>query len=229
MDRRQFVTGGAGTALAASWMPGRSLARAALAAANPETLGGPNLRDSVGHHRFGVNYTPSHNWWFCWNDWKIDPIKRDLDAIAALGADHLRIMLVWPDFQPNLTWVSNAHLERLGELLFAAQHVAAEIGVKPSRRGQSHGALGAVEQDHSQTPFHLLHVLASRGLTNSTMLGALTHAARGSYLFEKSCFRERHQTQHNITLADFIDEFFFCCLILPRADTLNLKATAHSL
>ena len=19
-------------------------------------------------HRFGVNYTPSRNWWFCWND-----------------------------------------------------------------------------------------------------------------------------------------------------------------
>ncbi len=71
----------------------------------------------MNRHRFGVNYTPSHNWWFCWNDWDADPIKRDLDAIAALGADHLRIMLVWPFFQPNPKWVSPAHLARLDQLL----------------------------------------------------------------------------------------------------------------
>src|ERR1019366_7541791 len=82
--------------------------------------GGPESLPSgldVNRHRFGVNYTPSHNWWFCWNDWDADPIKRDLDAIAALGADHLRIMLVWPFFQPNATYVSPLHLERLDQLL----------------------------------------------------------------------------------------------------------------
>ena len=75
----------------------------------------PNV--DLNRHRFGVNYTPSHNWWFCWNDWNADPIRRDLDAIAALGADHLRLMLVWPFFQPNPKWVSPAHLERLDELI----------------------------------------------------------------------------------------------------------------
>jgi hypothetical protein len=68
-------------------------------------------------HRFGVNYTPSHNWWFCWNDWDAESLKRDLDAIAALGADHLRILLVWPYFQPNPTYVSALHLDRLGQML----------------------------------------------------------------------------------------------------------------
>jgi endo-1,4-beta-mannosidase len=68
-------------------------------------------------HRFGVNYTPSRNWWFCWNDWNADSIRRDLDAISALGADHLRIMLIWPFFQPNPQWVSPLHLERLDQLL----------------------------------------------------------------------------------------------------------------
>ena len=68
-------------------------------------------------HRFGVNYTPSKNWWFCWNEWDADPIKRDLDAIAALGADHLRILLIWPYFQPNPKWISPVHLERLDQLL----------------------------------------------------------------------------------------------------------------
>ncbi len=71
----------------------------------------------MNSYRFGVNYTPSHNWWFCWNDWNPDPVKRDLDAIATLGADHMRIMLLWPYFQPNLTWVSGVHLDRLGELI----------------------------------------------------------------------------------------------------------------
>jgi hypothetical protein len=68
-------------------------------------------------HRFGVNYTPSRNWWFCWNDWDAGSIARDLDAIAALGADHLRILLVWPYFQPNPTYVSGLHLARLDQLL----------------------------------------------------------------------------------------------------------------
>ena len=68
-------------------------------------------------HRFGVNYTPSHNWWYCWNDWDVDPIKRDLDAIAALGADHLRIFPIWPFFQPNPKQISQPHLERLDQLL----------------------------------------------------------------------------------------------------------------
>ena len=71
----------------------------------------------LARHRFGVNYTPSRNWWFCWNDWNADSIRRDLDAIAALGADHLRIMLIWPFFQPNPQWVSPLHLERLDQLL----------------------------------------------------------------------------------------------------------------
>jgi endo-1,4-beta-mannosidase len=102
MDRRQFLASGASAAL---------IATQALA-------GTPSgLRNAVNRHRFGINYTPSHNWWFCWNDWNPDPIRRDLDSIVALGADHLRLMLIWPYFQPNPTYVSGAHLERLSQLL----------------------------------------------------------------------------------------------------------------
>ena len=104
MNRRSFLATAAGSALAASTRLSRALA--------PATAGLDLTR-----HRFGVNYTPSHNWWFCWNDWNPDPIRRDLDAIAALGADHLRILLVWPFFQPNPRWVSPAHLERLDQLI----------------------------------------------------------------------------------------------------------------
>src|ERR1700746_2033529 len=88
----------------------------ALRHAVPIDAGASHGRDLDGH-RFGANYTPSKNWWFCWNKWDMDPIKRDLDAIAALGADHLRILLIWPYFQPNPKWVSPLHLERLDQLL----------------------------------------------------------------------------------------------------------------
>ena len=111
MDRREFLAG--------------SLVSAGVATAQPawpagaldmfETRGVPRL--DLTRHRFGVNYTPSHNWWYCWNDWDADPIKRDLDAVAALDADHLRIFPIWPYFQPNEKWVSPRHLERLDQLL----------------------------------------------------------------------------------------------------------------
>jgi endo-1,4-beta-mannosidase len=110
INRRTFLAG-AGTTLAAAIGSSQD-----LAAANA-----PNRQDlRLDRHRFGVNYTPSHNWWFCWNDWNSDPIQRDLDRIATLNADHLRVMLIWPYFQPNLKWVSPSHLDRLNDLMSLA-------------------------------------------------------------------------------------------------------------
>jgi endo-1,4-beta-mannosidase len=111
MDRRGFVTGGVAVAGTIAVRGGA----VTQTIAGTEAATGPSL--DLARHRFGVNYTPSHSWWFCWNDWNADPIRRDLDAIAALGADHLRVMLVWPFFQPNPKWVSTAHLERLDQLI----------------------------------------------------------------------------------------------------------------
>lgn len=107
-NRRDFVFDGA-SVVASTFLVGQ------LKTMSAETL--PVTRTAFNRHRFGVNYTPSHKWWFCWNDWDDDPIKRDLDAIAALSADHMRILLIWPYFQPNLSWVSGVHLERLDQLL----------------------------------------------------------------------------------------------------------------
>ena len=111
MKRREFLelTALAGMSLGAKHA---SLAQSSDVASEHRKTANDPLK-----HRFGVNYTPSRNWWFCWNDWNADPIRRDLDAIAALGADHLRILLIWPYFQPNPKWVSPLHLHRLDELL----------------------------------------------------------------------------------------------------------------
>ena len=81
------------------------------------TARGAQPDDRLLRHRFGLDYVPSHNWYFCWNDWNAADIARDFDRIAELGADHLRIMLIWPWFQPNPRAVSTAHLDRLEELL----------------------------------------------------------------------------------------------------------------
>ena len=79
--------------------------------------------------RFGVNYIPSRKWWFCWNDFDPGDIGRDLEAIAGLGADHIRIMLIWPWFQPNRKWVSGAHLDRLEALVSLAQNAKLDVCV----------------------------------------------------------------------------------------------------
>jgi len=120
MDRRKFLMA-SGAAMAAA------TAQRALGGSLETAAAGLDLN----RHRFGVNYTPSRNWWFCWNDWDAASIERDLDAIAGLGADHLRIMLVWPYFQPNTHWVSPLHLDRLDQLvtLMGKRHLDALVTV----------------------------------------------------------------------------------------------------
>src|ERR1019366_8702430 len=101
MNRRKFLESGAGAAVTAALGAGRGLGQREKPAAGwmqPDAGGNTKLGNALDRYRFGVNYTPSHEWWFCWNNWDADPIKRDLDAIAGLGADHLSIMLIWPYF-----------------------------------------------------------------------------------------------------------------------------------
>ncbi len=75
----------------------------------------------IGAYRFGVNYTPTRQWYYCWNDFEADSIRRDLDVIAeGLHADHIRLQLIWPWFQPNPGRVSPAHLERLRTVMALA-------------------------------------------------------------------------------------------------------------
>jgi len=110
IDRRSLLA--VGGVLAATGAAARTTDRRA----NPDRL-------RFDRHRFGVNYVPSKHWYYCWNDWDAAAIARDLDAIAGLSADHIRVMLVWPAFQPNPNYVSSAHLDRLEQLMtLAAQH-----------------------------------------------------------------------------------------------------------
>ncbi|MFB9907433.1 glycoside hydrolase 5 family protein [Allokutzneria oryzae] len=89
-------------------------------------LGGGSTKRRV---RLGVNYVPSRNWWFSWSDWDRASITRDLADIAGLGVDHIRIMCLWPDFQPNAGHVRGEMLDRLAELLDLADTVRLDVEV----------------------------------------------------------------------------------------------------
>jgi hypothetical protein len=79
--------------------------------------------------RFGVNYVPSQQWWYSWADWDDATIAADLEAIAALGMDHIRAHCLWPLFQPNPSVVSAMALCRLARLLDLADAVGLDVQV----------------------------------------------------------------------------------------------------
>lgn len=81
--------------------------------------------------RFGLNYVPSRLWYHCWNDWDAASIRSDMRAMAGLGIDHLRVQLIWPYFQPNPTYVSKAHLDRLSELMTLAADAGMDVLLTP--------------------------------------------------------------------------------------------------
>jgi hypothetical protein len=79
--------------------------------------------------RFGVNYTPSVGWFHHWLDFDLDPVRADLDAIAALGLDHVRVFPLWPYFQPNRTLIRPRAVEQLVALADAAAERGLDVNV----------------------------------------------------------------------------------------------------
>jgi endo-1,4-beta-mannosidase len=115
LSRRDFVKAAAG-ASAASLLP-FSVANATGQSTTHRTL------------RFGVNYIPRKNWWYCWLDWDQQPIIDDLSVIASLGMDHIRIQCLWPFFQPGISNVSERALANLHALLDAAAGAGLDVEV----------------------------------------------------------------------------------------------------
>ncbi|MCQ4208741.1 glycoside hydrolase 5 family protein [Streptomyces longispororuber] len=78
--------------------------------------------------RFGVNYTPRKDWFYSWLEPSWDEIRRDLDGIASLGLDHVRIFPFWPILQPNRTLIRPRALADVRELV----RIAGEAGLDAS-------------------------------------------------------------------------------------------------
>ncbi|RCG22898.1 glycosyl hydrolase [Streptomyces diacarni] len=79
--------------------------------------------------RFGVNYTPSRDWFHHWLDFDLDAVRTDLDAIASLGLDHIRVFPLWPLFQPNRALVRPRAVEQLVRLVDAAGERGLDVNV----------------------------------------------------------------------------------------------------
>ncbi|MCQ4211998.1 glycoside hydrolase 5 family protein [Streptomyces longispororuber] len=79
--------------------------------------------------RFGVNYTPSQGWFHHWLDFDLDAVRTDLDAIAALGVDHVRVFPLWPVFQPNRSLIRPRAVEHLVALADAAGERGLDVNV----------------------------------------------------------------------------------------------------
>jgi hypothetical protein len=131
MDRRRFLGATTGAVAGAAALSPLLDPTAASAAAPAVTdVRAPAAGRSRSRRvRFGVNYVPSKNWWFSWSDWDRASIAADLDDIASLGMDHIRIMLIWSELQPNATYVRGELLDRLEELLDLADHRHLDVEV----------------------------------------------------------------------------------------------------
>jgi hypothetical protein len=79
--------------------------------------------------RFGANYTPSQGWFHHWLDFDIDAVCADLDSIAGLGLDHIRVFPLWPLFQPNRTLIRPRAVEQLVQLADAAADRGLDVNV----------------------------------------------------------------------------------------------------
>jgi endo-1,4-beta-mannosidase len=101
---------------------------AALSSAMPEILAAKPPAASQPL-RFGVNYVPRKNWWYCWQDWDAQSVAEDLLAVRDLGMDHVRIQCLWPLFQPGINYVSERLLENLNSLLEAADLASLDVEV----------------------------------------------------------------------------------------------------
>ncbi|MGN8050091.1 glycoside hydrolase 5 family protein [Curtobacterium sp. 22159] len=79
--------------------------------------------------RFGVNHTPSVGWFHSWLDFSAADTARDMEAIASLGADHVRIFPLWPVVQPNRTLIRQAALDDVATVVDIAGSFGLDVNV----------------------------------------------------------------------------------------------------
>ncbi|MFI1337546.1 glycosyl hydrolase [Streptomyces sp. NPDC020845] len=78
--------------------------------------------------RFGVNYTPSQDWFYSWLAPDREATRRDMKALAGLGIDHVRILPLWPVVQPNRTLIRRRALQDIREVV----EIAGDAGLDAS-------------------------------------------------------------------------------------------------
>ncbi|MCL9664151.1 cellulase family glycosylhydrolase [Curtobacterium albidum] len=79
--------------------------------------------------RFGVNHTPSVGWFHSWLDFSPTDTARDMEQIASLGADHVRVFPLWPVVQPNRTLIRRAALDDVATVVDIAGSFGLDVNV----------------------------------------------------------------------------------------------------
>ncbi|GMA32109.1 glycoside hydrolase 5 family protein [Litorihabitans aurantiacus] len=79
--------------------------------------------------RFGANYTPSKDWMFQWMAVDADVVRRDFEALAAMGLDHVRVFPLWPTLQPNRTLIRQRALEDIRLVTDVAAEFELDVAV----------------------------------------------------------------------------------------------------
>ena len=136
-SRRAVVAGLLGAALAAGCEGSDGGARETPSAGGAAPTGtatgsvttSPAASGAPQRLRMGVNYVPSEHWWYSWTNWRPSSLAADLESIASLGLDHIRIMCMWPEFQPNQAFVSAELISRLVTLLDLADDAGLDVEV----------------------------------------------------------------------------------------------------
>ncbi|MFB7933149.1 glycosyl hydrolase [Streptomyces sp. NPDC056039] len=90
-------------------------------------LGARPEEDPIPTLRFGVNYTPRRGWFHAWHDFDPAHAREDLDQIAALGLDHVRVFHLWPLLQPNRTLIRPAAVDQLAHLVDLAGEAGLDV------------------------------------------------------------------------------------------------------
>ncbi|MET9812786.1 glycosyl hydrolase [Streptomyces sp. NPDC006355] len=83
--------------------------------------------DPIPTLRFGVNYTPRRGWFHAWHDFDPAHAREDLDQIATLGLDHVRVFHLWPLLQPNRTFIRPAAVDQLARLVDLAGEAGLDV------------------------------------------------------------------------------------------------------
>jgi len=79
--------------------------------------------------RFGANYTPTRGWFHHWLDYDPAEVRADLESIAGLGLDHVRVFALWPVFQPNRALIRPRAVAQLLHLVDAAADCGLDVAV----------------------------------------------------------------------------------------------------
>ncbi|WP_159620100.1 glycoside hydrolase 5 family protein [Ruania rhizosphaerae] len=79
--------------------------------------------------KVGVNYTPRRGWFHSWYALDLDEVRHDLDAIAGLGLDHVRIFPVWPILQPDRAVIRDDALADVAAVVSAAGERGLDVWV----------------------------------------------------------------------------------------------------